>query len=212
MKRHELHLITTGKQELHEVKAIAVQCSTQHIDALHLREKQRGAGELTAWYAELHTLLPGTAIYINDRLDAALAVQAPGVQLGFRSLSVPQARRILAPSQRIGCSVHSEDEAVAAAQAGADFVMFGHIFATASKPGTPPRGIAALAEVVQACPVPVIAIGGIEPHNVDTVLSTGCSGVAVLSAILLHPDPASQLARFHEALERTQHSPRRGYQ
>ncbi|UUZ93809.1 thiamine phosphate synthase [Paenibacillus sp. P25] len=62
--------------------------------------------------------------------------------------------------------------------------MFGHVFATGSKPGLAPRGTAALAETVAASPVPVIAIGGIEPANVEEVLATGCAGVAVLSSVL----------------------------
>ncbi|MDF2960262.1 MAG: regulatory protein TenI [Paenibacillus sp.] len=208
MKRHELHIITTGRQELNEVAAIARQCPAGLIDVLHIREKQRGARELAEWYETLQPLLADTAVYMNDRLDAALAVGAPGVQLAYSSLSVAQSRRILPASVRIGCSVHSAAEGAAAAEQGADYVLYGHIFDSNSKPGLPPRGTAALAEVVEACPVPVIAIGGIEPDNVDEVLSSGCSGIAVLSAVLLHPDPSGQAVRFHEALERSRHIPK----
>ncbi|NOU98020.1 thiamine phosphate synthase [Paenibacillus sp. LMG 31456] len=208
MKKHELHVITTGKQTLTEVAAIAHQCPTSLIDALHLREKQCGARELADWYNTLQPLFEPAALYINDRLDAALAVGAPGVQLAYSSLSVAQSRRILPANVRIGCSVHSAEEAAAAAQNGADYVLYGHIFDSNSKPGLPPRGTAALSEVVEACPIPVIAIGGIEPDNVDEVLSTGCSGIAVLSQILLHQDPAGQIARFHKTLEQTRHIPK----
>ncbi|MCR8631028.1 thiamine phosphate synthase [Paenibacillus radicis (ex Xue et al. 2023)] len=208
MKKHELHVITTGKQKPTEVAAIATQIPTHLIDVLHLREKQCGARELTDWYHTLQPLFDSTAIYMNDRLDAALAVGAPGVQLAYNSLSITQSRRILPASVRIGCSVHSAEEAAAAAQQGADYVLYGHIFDSSSKPGLPPRGIAALSEVVDACSIPVIAIGGIEPDNVDEVLSTGCSGIAVLSRILLHHDPAGQLVRFHEMLGQTRHIPK----
>ncbi|MFD0678059.1 MULTISPECIES: thiamine phosphate synthase [unclassified Paenibacillus] len=208
MKKHELHVITTGKQKLTEVAAIATQSPTHLIDVLHLREKQCGARELVDWYHTLQPLFDSTAIYMNDRLDAALAVGAPGVQLAYNSLSITQSRRILPASVRIGCSVHSAEEAAAAAQQGADYVLYGHIFDSSSKPGLPPRGIAALSEVVDACSIPVIAIGGIEPDNVDEVLSTRCSGIAVLSQILLHHDPAGQLVRFHEMLGQTSHIPK----
>ncbi|TDF95788.1 thiamine phosphate synthase [Paenibacillus piri] len=207
MKRHELHVITTGRQQLAEIEAIARQCPAGLIDAVHLREKQRGAKELAAWYDALKPLFAGADIYINDRLDTALAVSAPGVQLAYGSLSVKQSRRILPAAIRIGCSVHSAAEAVEAANDGADYVVYGHIFDSGSKPGLPPRGIRALAEVVEACPVPVIAIGGIEPDNVGEVLATGCAGIAVLSGILLAPEPTRQLVRFREALERSARMP-----
>jgi thiazole tautomerase (transcriptional regulator TenI) len=209
--KHELHILTTGKQELTEVAHIAAQCPTELVDVLHLREKNRGAHEITHWYTTLQSLFPRTAIYINDRLDSALAVRAPGVQLGYKSLSVGQSRRIMPAAVRIGCSVHSAEEAVEAALQGADYVMYGHVYESGSKPGLAPRGVAALATVVEACPIPVIAIGGIELEKVDEVLSTGCSGIALLSSVLLHTEPAQQMLRFREALNQTQYNPRRGY-
>ncbi|GAA4862111.1 thiamine phosphate synthase [Paenibacillus vulneris] len=211
MNKHALHVMTTGKQQLSEVADILRQCPTECIDVLHIREKTRGAREITEWYAQLQPLLKANTVFINDRLDAALAVQAPGVQLAYNSLSVSQSRHILPPAARIGCSVHSVQEAVDAAQQGADYVLFGHIYESNSKPGLAPRGIKALAEVVDACPVPVIAIGGIEPDLVEEVLSTGCAGIAVLSSVLLHPQPAGQIVRFREAIDRTHHIPRSGF-
>ncbi|NHN31366.1 thiamine phosphate synthase [Paenibacillus sp. S3N08] len=204
-------MLTTGQQKLTEVAHIAAACPTALVDVLHIREKQHGAREITDWYAQLQPLFPSSAIYVNDRLDAALAMQAPGVQLGYHSLSVRLSRLILPAAVRIGCSVHSAAEAVEAAGQGADYVMYGHVYESGSKPGLAPRGIAALAAVVEACPIPVIAIGGITLERVDEVLSTGCSGIALLSAILLHPEPAQQIIRYREALNQTQYKPRRGY-
>ncbi|MED4609854.1 thiamine phosphate synthase, partial [Paenibacillus validus] len=79
---HELHLVTTGRQELEDVAAILRDCPVAMIDVLHIREKHRSARELIRWYRTLKPLLPHTAVLLNDRLDAALAVQADGVQLG----------------------------------------------------------------------------------------------------------------------------------
>ncbi|WP_282936795.1 thiamine phosphate synthase [Paenibacillus sp. RC67] len=211
MRKHALHVMTTGKQPLSEVANILRHCPTQAIDVLHIREKALGAKEITEWFASLQPLFRESAVYINDRLDAALAVQAPGVQLAYNSLSVSDSRRILPAAARIGCSVHSVKEALTAAREGADYVLFGHIFESNSKPGLPPRGVKALTEVVNACNLPVIAIGGIEPDNVEEVLSTGCAGIAVLSSVLLHTEPASQIRRFREAIDRTHHIPRSGF-
>ncbi|TVY00279.1 thiamine phosphate synthase [Paenibacillus cremeus] len=199
----QLHVITTGQQELGEVAAILERCPTALIDVLHVREKHRSARELVAWHARLKPLLPHTAVVLNDRLDAALAAGADGVQLTGSSLSAAQARRIAPPGLAIGCSVHSAEEAKSAAREGADFVIFGHVFATGSKPGLAPRGLPALAEAAAAAsPVPVIAIGGMTPDRVSDVLAAGAGGIAVLSSVLLHEDPAGQLAAFREALNR----------
>ncbi|MCZ8511999.1 thiamine phosphate synthase [Paenibacillus filicis] len=198
----ELHVITTGRQELDEVASILESCSTALIHTLHVREKHRSAWELVQWHARLKPLLPQTAVVVNDRVDAAMAAGADGVQLAWSSLTPAQARHIVPGGMRIGCSVHSAAEASEAARQGADYVLFGHVFASGSKPGLEPRGLAALTETVQASPVPVIAIGGIVPENAEDVLATGCAGFAVLSSFFLSPDPQGQLAAFQEAITR----------
>ncbi|WP_409345506.1 thiamine phosphate synthase [Paenibacillus sp. MBLB4367] len=208
MSTHVLHLITTGKQTLEEVTARLSHCPPNCIDALHIREKSRSAKEILDWYNKLRTALPGTAIYVNDRLDAAAAVAAPGVQLGYTSLPPYLARTIMPQGTRIGLSVHSLDEAARARAEGADYILFGHIFATGSKEGLAPRGLEALAAVVNAAEAPVIAIGGIEPGNVEDVLSTGCAGIAVLSGILAHDDPAGQTLRYREKLDGSRYTPK----
>lgn len=210
-RMHALHIITTGRQELEEVAEILKRCPVAHIDALHIREKHRSAHELVQWHAMLKPLLPRTTVVLNDRMDAALAASAEGVQLTGNSLTPAQARAIAPKGMVIGCSVHSDDEAAEASLQGADYLIFGHVYPTRSKPGVSPRGIAALRQTVDAASVPVIAIGGIKPHNVDEVLSTGAAGVAVLSSVLLHPDPAGQVYAYREALDRTKHKPRRGF-
>lgn len=208
MREHALHLVTTGKQELGQVVAMLAGCPAGFVDVLHIREKHRSARDHLAWYEALAAALPQTAVYINDRLDAAAAVRAPGVQLGYGSLPPKLARAVVPAGTAIGCSVHSREEAKQAADAGADYVLYGHIYASGSKIGVAPRGTESLAEVVAAAPVPVIAIGGIEPHRVDDVLATGCAGVAVMSSVFAHERPVEQIRRFREALDACKHSPR----
>lgn len=204
MPTHELHVVTTGRQELEELKSIVSRWEPGWVSALHLREKARGARELVRWYEELSAVIPHTPIYLNDRLDAALAVGAPGVQLGFASLPPETARLLLPPGTRIGCSVHAPDEAVDACRRGADYIVYGHVYETASKPGSAPRGIAALRETVEAAERPVIAIGGVKPEHVREVLAAGAAGIAVLSGILLAPDPSAELLRYRMELEEAQ--------
>ncbi|WP_019535397.1 thiamine phosphate synthase [Paenibacillus ginsengihumi] len=208
MKAHSLHMITTGRQPLEQVRDILARCPAKLADALHVREKQRGARELIAWHDALRPLMPDTPLFVNDRLDAALAAGADGVQLGGSSLTAAEARAIAGSRLAIGRSVHSAAEAAQAAAEGADFAVFGHVYATGSKPGLTPRGVDALRAAVEAAPIPVIAIGGITPERIDEVLSTGCAGVAVLSGILEHEDPAGQLVRYRKALDSFRRPPK----
>ncbi|WP_426452241.1 thiamine phosphate synthase [Paenibacillus sp. S-38] len=212
-RTHALHVLTTGRLELDTAASILSIIPADMIDMLHIREKHRSAQELAAWYRRLKPLLPaGSALAVNDRLDAALAVRADAVQLTGASLSPAEARELAPPGRmRIGCSVHSPEEAAQAADGGADYVLYGHVYETGSKPGLAPRGLQALADTVEASPVPVIAIGGIEPALVDEVLSTGAAGIAVLSSVFGHPDPAGQLRAFRYGLDRTRHKPRKGW-
>jgi thiazole tautomerase (transcriptional regulator TenI) len=201
MRSHALHIITTGRQELETVAAIVRTFPSSAVDVLHIREKHRSAQEVMLWHDTLSELLPDTVICINDRVDAAYAACAKAVQLGYTAIPPLTARKLLGPDVRIGRSIHSRAEAAEAAAIGADFALFGHIYATGSKDGVEPRGLPALAEVVQAADIPVIAIGGITPANTADVLSTGCAGIAVMSSILGHDDPADQVSRYREALD-----------
>jgi len=111
-----------------------------------------------------------------------------------------------------GASVHSIREARRAAKRGAGYVTFGHVYRTRSHPGVPPRGIAALAGIVERVNVPVLAIGGITSDNLDQVLATGCAGVAVISAVISQPDPAAATHRLRGCLDVSPHRPRRPLQ
>jgi thiamine-phosphate pyrophosphorylase len=143
----------------------------------------------------------GVRVAVNDRLDVALAAKADAVQLGGRSLPVAVAREI-AGGLQIGVSVHDVDAAIQAEAAGADWITFGHVFPTPSHPDEPARGVAGLARVVQAVQIPVIAIGGIDPSNVEAVLGVGAAGIAVISAITNATDPGQATATLRRALDR----------
>lgn len=181
------------------------------VDWVQLREKAAPALEV---YEEARELLAeavrrGKGLLINDRVDVALAVGAQGVHLARKSLPPAVVRRLLGPKRLVGVSVHSLDEARAAESAGADYVTFGHVFATSSKPGLPPRGLDELSAVVEGVDIPVLAIGGIHPRNVRAVLETGCAGVAVISAILQAPDPRAAAMAMRAALDAVPTRPRR---
>lgn len=208
MRKHALMLVTTGKQPLEEVKDILQQCDPDMIDMLQIREKHISAKQYLEWYIACQASLPQTAVMINDRVDAAAGVHAAGVQLAHHSINVQMARQLLPDHMMVGCSVHSIEEAQQAEQHGANYVIFGHIYATDSKLGKQPQGISALSQIVAAVSIPVIAIGGIQPKHVDEVLSTGCSGIAVMSGVLLHSNPRLQLAEYRSMLDSSTYEPR----
>jgi thiamine-phosphate pyrophosphorylase len=168
------------------------------VDYLQVRLK--GAPAADVYAAALASRRGGAGLIVNDRVDVALAV-GDGVHLARRSLAPGVARRLLREGQILGVSVHSVAEAREAALAGADYVTFGHVFSTPSKPGLPPRGVEELAAVVAAVDRPVLAIGGIDPRNLEPVLATGCAGIAVISAIRDASDPAAAAAALRRVLD-----------
>jgi thiamine-phosphate diphosphorylase len=126
-------------------------------------------------------------VIINARPDLARAVGAQGVQLGSADLSVPDARRVLRVGW-IGRSVHTTAEAREAIADGADYLLLGSIFETATHPGRAGLGLGVLTEVV-ALGTPVIAIGGITSDRAAEVKGTGAWGVAAVRAFWHATDP-----------------------
>jgi thiamine-phosphate pyrophosphorylase len=137
-------------------------------------------------------------LFVNDRLDVALAVPTAGVQLGHDSLPV-SAARALNPLWWIGKSVHSLAEAEAARTEGADYLVVGPVFATASHPGRAPLGLQRLQAIAAAVDgLPVIAIGGITADRVREVKNSGAYGVAAIRALWDDVEPAEAARRMRE--------------
>jgi thiamine-phosphate pyrophosphorylase len=207
MPAFQLHLVTEPQAELLAAVERAV---AGGVDWVQLRDKSSSAA---AVFAQAGRLLAATRptharLSVNDRLDVALALQVDGVHLAGQSLPVRPAVELAAGRLLVGRSVHGLDEARQAAADGADYLTFGHIFPSTSKPGLPPRGLIQLAELVDTVDVPVLAIGGITLANLDEVLATGCAGIAVISAILSAHDPRAAAAALREALDRSSSTPR----
>jgi thiamine-phosphate pyrophosphorylase len=172
--------------------------------AVQLREKDLGGRDLLRLAEELRavTRAAGALLLVNDRVDVALAAEADGVHLPGGGLPVPEARRLLGPGRLIGTSAHSAEAARAAAEAGADFVVFGPVYATPSKLRYgPPQGPGALGAAARAAGrVPVLAVGGIEPARVPECAREGAAGVAVIRSAFGAGDPAAAVAALLERL------------
>jgi thiamine-phosphate pyrophosphorylase len=154
---------------------------------IQLREKDLPARELfdmARWMRDL-TNEYHAQLFINDRVDIALAVEADGIHLGRQSMPAYAVRQIAGDRLCIGVSTHSIDEALDAEKDGADFVTLGPVYKTPSKlKFGDPIGIEVLKEVKSRISIPVLAIGGIKQDKVKEVMNAGADGIALISAIL----------------------------
>jgi thiazole tautomerase (transcriptional regulator TenI) len=119
----------------------------------------------------------------------------------MRSLPVGTVRAMAGPRLGIGYSAHDPNEAGEAERAGADFLFAGSIYPTSSHVETTPGGLGLLAECVDACTKPVLAIGGVNAQRVSDVLSTGAYGIAVISAVWNAADPVHAAQELVTLLE-----------
>lgn len=130
-------------------------------------------------------------LIINDRLDIMLAVGADGVHLGQQDIPVKIVRRLIGKDKIIGVSAHCPEEAEKAEQDGADYLGVGAIFPTETKKDIIITPVDVLRKIKETVSVPVVAIGGINQNNINTLKGSHVDGVAVISAIMKSKDPKS---------------------
>ena len=192
-----LHAITDGFVLALDdlgVRAAAIAAAGPAV-ALHARDHAATAKALAAVAARFVALArpPEAAVFVNGRPDIAAAVGAQGVQLGSRDLAPADARQVF-PHGWVGRSVHSVEEARAAAAEGADYLVVGPIYQTPTHPGD-----AAGLALVKACAAlgpPVIAIGGVTPNQVPDLVAAGAYGAAAIRALWDARDPAKAALGF----------------
>ena len=185
----------TAGRALTDVVRAALAASSADV-AVQLRDKELDGRALTALAHELRALTraAGAALYINDRVDVALAVGADGVHLGGRSLSPADVARV-APALAVAVSTHTRAEVEAAARfPNVRFAVFGPVWDTPSKrPYGPPVGIDALRGAALVG-LPLLALGGVTPARVTEAHAAGAVGVACIRAISSAADPGAALA------------------
>jgi thiamine-phosphate pyrophosphorylase len=173
-----------GDAEFASVLSLVESAVAARISVVQLREKNLTARTLYELAARSAELARGsqTLVLVNDRADVARAAGCHGAHLTTGSLSARVVRRAFGPDFVVGVSTHTFEEARAARDGGADFVIFGPVFDTPSKRAYgPPAGVAALGEVARAlAPFPVVALGGVTTENVAEVFRAGAAGVAAI--------------------------------
>jgi thiamine-phosphate pyrophosphorylase len=166
------------------IAALAAAAAGAGIDLFQIREADLDGGALfdiaRACVAAVGST--STRVLVNDRLDVALAAGAHGVHLRSDSFGAREVRALVPGDFLVGRSVHDRAAALEAQQDGADFVIFGTVFPTGSKPaGHPIAGTEELAAVCRAVGLPVLAVGGVSMERVASVVAARARGVAAIS-------------------------------
>ena len=141
----------------------------------------------------------GIPLIINDYAEIARTVRADGVHVGQDDLPSPKCGNSPVPDCAVGKSTHSVDQAIRAFHEGADYIGFGPIFATPTKPDYPPIGLDEIEKVHEAVRIPIFCIGGIKLDNLPEVIEAGARRVVIVSGLLQATDMAGY-ARSAKAL------------
>jgi len=183
----KLYLITDrNATKLPLVEAVK-QALEGGVKAIQLREKDMPVRELLSLAKDMRQLTRefGAKLFINDRIDVAVAIEADGIHLGHQSIPCKAARSVVGNRMLIGVSTHDLAEARQAEAEGADLITAGPVFDTPSKRGMgSPMGTQKLGEIVREVNLPVFGLGGVNGKNLGSVLYTGARGVAMISAIM----------------------------
>ena len=160
------------------------------VDLIQLRGKNQSIEELVELAAELHELTAQslTPLIVNDHAEVARKVPVEGVHVGQDDDSIEVVRRKAGRAVVVGKSTHSLDHARAAQREGADYIGFGPIFATPTKPDYRPIGLEEINRVHLDVSLPIFCIGGIKIDNIEQVIAAGAHRVAIVSGLLKAPD------------------------
>lgn len=194
-----LYAITTeapGPEALTEQVARAIRggaAVVQYRDKSDDAARRREEAEALLVLCRAH----GVPLIVNDDVELARAVGADGVHLGRDDIPLAQARAALGPQALIGVSCYNVlDRALAAQEAGADYVAFGSFFPSSTKPAAVRAGLELLREARSRLDLPIVAIGGITPENGAQLVEAGADMLAVIQGVFGAPDPQAAARRY----------------
>ena len=187
-----------------ETGTVTEQMIAGGIDLIQLRAKTWPSAEIAKTAAELHRITTERSVplIINDHPEIARVVSAEGVHVGQDDPAISEVREIAGPHRVVGKSTHSVDQAIRASHEGADYIGFGPIFATPTKPNYPPIGLGEIGKVHEAVGIPIFCIGGITLDNLSEVIAAGARRVVIVSGLLLANNIASYARSAKELLNR----------
>lgn len=183
-------IVDLGYVKLEDVPAMTLALVEGGVDLLQLRAKKFTAAEVERLARLMHPITrdAGIPLIINDHPEVAAAVGSEGVHVGQDDQSVEATRRIVGPGCFVGKSTHSVAQARAAMAEGADYIGFGPLYATGTKPDYVPIGLQDIAEVHGFATCPVFCIGGVNPERLPEIVAAGARRVVVVSAWLQAED------------------------
>lgn len=203
-------ILDLGYVTVPEVERVAGEMLAGGVDVLQLRAKGWDETEVEALGARLVPLTESAEVplIINDFPQLVPSIGAQGAHIGQDDFSVADARwragRALAGEVApplIGKSTHSLAQAVAAEAEGADYIGFGPLYATPTKPGRPAIGLEEIARVHAAVRIPIFCIGGIKLENLDPIIAAGARRVVIVSGLLQAPGIASYARTVKQRLQ-----------
>jgi thiamine-phosphate pyrophosphorylase len=170
-------------------------------DVLQLRDKELGGHDMLELAVRVLDMIGDEGsdclLFVNDRVDVALAAGAHGVHLGQEDLPATPARRIVGSGMIVGISATNTKEAECAQEEGADYIGVGPVYPTPTKPdAVPPIGLEGLRRIREAVGLPIVAIGGINEKNAKEVFEAGADGIAVISAVTAADDMLEAVCRL----------------
>lgn len=178
-------------------------CVDMGVSMLQLREKNLTDKELLRLACQLREITYGTKtqLVINDRPDIALLCEADYLHLGQDDLPIEKVRQLTGNKIKIGLSTHNIEQVKKSLDLNPDYIAFGPIFSTNSKKNPdPPTGVGLLRQVLNIANIPVVAIGGIFPENIDQVLETGVRCVAFIRFIAHEKDPRKNIKYIQDLM------------
>jgi thiamine-phosphate pyrophosphorylase len=185
-------ILDLGYIDASELPRVAEAMLQGDVDLIQLRAKKQSLEEIVDLAGALHQITSGAGIplIVNDHAEVASQVPIEGVHVGQDDDSIAHARKKAGRHVLVGKSTHSFEQAVAAEREGADYIGFGPIFATPTKPDYQPIGLTGIKRVHNEVTVPIFCIGGIKIDNLGQLIAAGTKRVAIVSGLLKAPDIA----------------------
>ncbi len=176
------------------------------VTLIQLREKERTTREYLSLAEKVHEITQryDIPLIIDDRADVALAVNAEGVHVGQSDMPVAAARRLMGDDKIVGATAKTVPQALEAYEQGADYLGVGAIYPTTTKVKTVLTSVDTLKEIVQAVPIKVNAIGGLNKDNIHVLKGSGIDGICAVSAIMKADDPKAAAEELREAFDELQ--------
>ncbi|MDP3979990.1 MAG: thiamine phosphate synthase [Chlamydiota bacterium] len=187
-------------EEKFEQAVLAIKSSDVKI--VQFRDKISSPQDVLRYALRIQRILPRDIIYIiNDYVEIAVDIGADGVHLGQNDMKVTKARSVVGEDMIIGLSTHSVEEALRALSEPVDYIGYGPVYATKTKPGLKPIHPNGITKFRKLLHMPVFAIGGIDKSNIDTVLETGADGASIVSAIWESKDWPATMQMYAEQIK-----------